>query len=281
MLKIMSRRSILTNSILLSSLTTRILLIGGYNGVDAFVPAQKFATRSPSGSKIRMVPIDEMVNSLSVSVETFDGSAIDPVVVSDVFWNGLKAKILSVIIGQILASIAFLIITTVAATQISNLGNFLSEKLSRGDDTTRVSPSAQKLLDQTKTRTVNISPDFNKLLLCLVIDTIGTSSELVPILGEITDVAWAPIAGFALKSLYSSNVLFALEFAEEILPFTDILPLATICWIIDTFYYDSDIAKALGLGRTIETGTTDAVVIDVESDRNKPADDRSLTEKSN
>lgn len=52
--------------------------------------------------------------------------------------------------------------------------------------------------------------------------------------------------------------------------------------MIDTFYYDSDVAKALGLGRqTIKLDTNDEVVIDVESNRNKPADDRKLSGKSN
>lgn len=70
--------------------------------------------------------------------------------------------------------------------------------------------------------------DFGKLLLCIAIDVIGSASELVPVLGELSDVVWAPIAGLALRSLYGSNVLFALEFLEEILPFTDIIPLATL-----------------------------------------------------
>jgi hypothetical protein len=73
-----------------------------------------------------------------------------------------------------------------------------------------------------------VQPDFGKLLLCIAIDVIGSSSELVPFVGEVTDLVWAPIAGLALRSLYGSNILFALEFAEEILPFTDILPLATL-----------------------------------------------------
>lgn len=70
--------------------------------------------------------------------------------------------------------------------------------------------------------------DFGKLLLCIVIDVIGSASELMPILGEVTDVVWAPIAGLALRSIFGSNIVFVLEFAEEILPFTDILPLATL-----------------------------------------------------
>lgn len=80
-------------------------------------------------------------------------------------------------------------------------------------------------------------------------DIIGTSSELLPILGELTDVVWAPIAALTLRSLFQgSNVVFALEFAEEFLPLTDVLPLATICWIVETFYGDSEFAKTLQIG---------------------------------
>ena len=75
----------------------------------------------------------------------------------------------------------------------------------------------------------NVTPDFGKLLACLAIDVVGSSSEIIPFVGEFTDVIYAPIAATLLRSLYGgSNVIFALEFAEEILPFTDILPLATL-----------------------------------------------------
>lgn len=73
-----------------------------------------------------------------------------------------------------------------------------------------------------------VNVDLGKLILCIAIDVIGSASELVPVLGEVTDVVWAPIAGLALRSLFGSNIVFALEFTEEILPFTDILPLATL-----------------------------------------------------
>ena len=73
-----------------------------------------------------------------------------------------------------------------------------------------------------------MTPDFYKLAACIVIDIIGSSSGLVPIVGGLTDVIWAPIAALLLRSFYGSNVIFALEFVEEVLPFTDILPLATI-----------------------------------------------------
>ena len=96
-----------------------------------------------------------------------------------------------------------------------------------------------------------ITPDVRKLILCLIIDIVGTSSELIPFLGELTDIVYAPVAALALRSLFQgSNVVFALEFLEEFLPFTDILPLATIvsdchwhCRCRLNFEYDMIICK--------------------------------------
>jgi len=87
---------------------------------------------------------------------------------------------------------------------------------------------------------------------------LGSSSEILPIVGEFTDILYAPIAASLLRSLYGSNVIFALEFAEEILPFTDIIPLATLCWVVDTFFADSDLARTLQLG-SYRTDLEDAI----------------------
>ena len=65
-------------------------------------------------------------------------------------------------------------------------------------------------------------------MVCIAIDVIGSASETVPVFGEVTDIVWAPIAATALKSLFASDAVFALELAEELLPWTDFLPLATI-----------------------------------------------------
>lgn len=93
------------------------------------------------------------------------------------------------------------------------------------------------------------SPDLGKLLLCLLIDIIGSSNELIPVVGEVVDIVYAPIAALLLRQLFNgSNVVLALEFTEEILPFTDILPLATICWVVEAFFYDSDFARLLNIG---------------------------------
>jgi len=72
---------------------------------------------------------------------------------------------------------------------------------------------------------------------------------LVPIIGELTDILWAPIAASALRYMYGSNVVFALEFTEEILPLVDVLPLATFCWVVETFFSDAEIARGLEIGQ--------------------------------
>jgi hypothetical protein len=176
-------------------------------------------------------------------IEVFDGSQlIDTVVISNVFWTTLKAKALSVIIGQFIAIIVFGILSSVAATQIQRLTTSLTKNVF--ESSTNNEP--RKFVTADKMRK---EADFGKLLVCLAIDIIGTSSELVPFLGELSDVIWAPVAALLLRSLYGgSNVIFVLEFAEEILPFTDVLPLATVCWVVDTYFYESNLAQLLQVG---------------------------------
>lgn len=209
-------------------------------------------------SRRHLVPLES--SSLLNAVEYFDGTQIvDPVVVSGTFWASLQTRLLSFFIGQALAAITFFIITAVASQQIGKLGDWVSNNIASKNQRLKVPPP----LSNTAAL---VQPDLSKLLVCIVIDLIGTSSELIPILGEVTDVAWAPIAALILRSLYGSNVVLALEFAEEILPFTDILPLATICWFVDTYQPESNLAKLLQLGRysPVVNGSDKADVIDVD-----------------
>lgn len=205
--------------------------------------------------------------TLLTAVDTFDGSQIvDPVVVSNAFWGGLKGKIISVIIGQLLATIAFTALTSAVASQLPKIGETVGGLFGDGKARSEAADFAAKSVEVSmekgsQARESGVSPDFGKLLLCILIDIVGTSSELLPVLGEVTDVAWAPVAALGLRSLFQSNTVFALEFAEEILPFTDVVPLATICWAIETFASDGDLAKALGIGSRVDTSGT---VVDVE-----------------
>jgi len=73
---------------------------------------------------------------------------------------------------------------------------------------------------------------WSRLLLSLLIDLIGSASYLLPVVGEGLDLAWAPIQTTLIMSMYDSTSpnLKYVSFIEEILPFTDIVPSATIGW---------------------------------------------------
>jgi hypothetical protein len=73
------------------------------------------------------------------------------------------------------------------------------------------------------------------IALCIIMDLIGMSSYFIPALGEFTDIVWAPISGFIFFKLFGGRfglIGGVLDFLEEILPFTDIIPSFTIAWFI-------------------------------------------------
>ncbi|KGO96982.1 hypothetical protein Q767_04615 [Flavobacterium enshiense DK69] len=72
------------------------------------------------------------------------------------------------------------------------------------------------------------------LILGIIFDLVGYASYGVPFLAEITDVVWAPIAGFVLSRMYKGTVGRVgglLEFLEELIPGTDFIPTFTLTWI--------------------------------------------------
>lgn len=188
------------------------------------------------------------------AVEVFDGSQItNPVVVSNVYWSNLQSNMLSFLLGQLFAAFAFLTLLALFGSQFSQLSTIVANAMSPSDQQQQPlkvpPPDRGERNDPTFSSTAAPPPDWTKLLLCVLIDIIGTSSEAIPIVGELSDVIWAPIAALALRELFHNNTaLGLLEFTEEILPLTDVLPLATICWWIDTFARDSAVARVLGLG---------------------------------
>ena len=73
---------------------------------------------------------------------------------------------------------------------------------------------------------------WSRLFLSLFIDLIGSASYLLPVVGEGLDLAWAPAQTILIMAMYdtTSPNLKYVSFIEEILPFTDIVPSATIGW---------------------------------------------------
>ena len=93
----------------------------------------------------------------------------------------------------------------------------------------------------------------------------------------MVDVVYAPIAALLLRQLFAgSNIVFLLEFTEEILPFTDVLPLATICWVVESFFGSGSLARALRIGEFAPDREQGGSIIDVEmTTKQKNIDDRS------
>lgn len=190
-----------------------------------------------------MVP-HNLPTSLLTALETFDGSGVDPVVVSNTFWSSLGSKFVSLLIGQVLATIVFTIVVSIAASQMSGV----VDRFTTGVVEKILGPPPKKLRMPPPNDGASSAIDLQKLAICIAIDVLGASSELIPVVGELTDVVYAPLAATLLRSLYGSNVVFLLEFGDEILPFTDIIPIATICWVVDTLAPSSGLARLLQLG---------------------------------
>lgn len=74
---------------------------------------------------------------------------------------------------------------------------------------------------------------IGKLIVSLTVDFIGSMSYLLPVVGEGFDVAWAPISMILVGAMYdeSSPHLKYVALMEELLPFTDIVPSATLGWM--------------------------------------------------
>lgn len=75
---------------------------------------------------------------------------------------------------------------------------------------------------------------IRNLVLGILFDAIGMMSFTIPLLGEFSDVVWAPIAGYLMTWMYKGTVgkvggIFT--FLEEIIPFTDFIPSFTLTWI--------------------------------------------------
>jgi hypothetical protein len=87
---------------------------------------------------------------------------------------------------------------------------------------------------------------YGELFGSIIIDIVGLASYLIPGIGEASDIATAPInAAWVLDMLNdvegSEDDLVAEAFAtfagaEELAPFIDIIPSATLAWIYKWFF---------------------------------------------
>ena len=73
------------------------------------------------------------------------------------------------------------------------------------------------------------------LLLCLLMDLLGAASYAVPLLGEVSDVIWAPVSALIFYRMFGGPVgafgsIF--NFIEELFPGLDFIPTFTIARLV-------------------------------------------------
>ncbi|MGG9964303.1 hypothetical protein [Ferruginibacter sp. SUN106] len=73
------------------------------------------------------------------------------------------------------------------------------------------------------------------IAICIIMDVIGMATYAVPGLGEFGDIIWAPLSGYIFFKLFGGRfgvIGGVLNFLEEVIPYTDIIPSFTIAWFI-------------------------------------------------
>jgi len=73
------------------------------------------------------------------------------------------------------------------------------------------------------------------IAICILMDLVGMATYFFPGLGEVFDLAWAPVSGYIFFKMFGGKVGMiggVLNFLEEIIPFTDVIPSFTIAWFI-------------------------------------------------
>ncbi|WP_299839248.1 hypothetical protein [uncultured Tenacibaculum sp.] len=98
---------------------------------------------------------------------------------------------------------------------------------------------------------MNTENKYQKLILSIFFDLVGYASFIIPFLGEVIDIFWAPASAYILTKMYKGNkgkIAGAISFIEEILPGLDIIPTFTLMWLytyVFTAKKDKEIRKTI------------------------------------
>jgi hypothetical protein len=93
------------------------------------------------------------------------------------------------------------------------------------------------------------SKSVPSLAACLLLDLIGYASFSLPLLGEFSDLVWAPISAMLFYKMFGGKMGFfggICSFLEELLPFTDFIPTFTIAWVM-RYYGKKSNAKVVSV----------------------------------
>ncbi|SDH97623.1 hypothetical protein [Myroides phaeus] len=73
-----------------------------------------------------------------------------------------------------------------------------------------------------------------QLVIGILMDILGCITYVIPGIGEIADVVWAPVSAYILAKMYPGKigkVGAIVNFIEELSPGFDFIPTFTITWV--------------------------------------------------
>jgi hypothetical protein len=82
---------------------------------------------------------------------------------------------------------------------------------------------------------MNLQQKLPPFWICILLDTIGLVTYLIPGWGEWVDIGWAPISAFLFYLLFGgkTGIIGAIiNFIEESVPFADAIPMFTIGYFV-------------------------------------------------
>lgn len=103
-----------------------------------------------------------------------------------------------------------------------------------------------------------MDPKYRKLVKCLLLDAVGMASAVIPVVGPVLDVIWAPVAASISYKMFGERrgkFTSLITFVEELLPLTDVVPSFTIFWFLFDF---------LGIGKEKPTVAEEAGYTEVK-----------------
>jgi hypothetical protein len=83
---------------------------------------------------------------------------------------------------------------------------------------------------------------LSSLIFSLLFDALGLLSFVLPLIGEFSDIIWAPIASYLMLKMYpnrTGKIASVFVFLEELLPFVDVLPTFTLMWFYTNYFKKS------------------------------------------
>ena len=188
-------------------------------------------------------------------------------VVANTFVASVTTRLIGILIGNILAG-AFVRYVSHLFRNVEEEEKDDGEKVKNRNDTQTFGINEQEYIGSQ-----SISPTaFLKLVICIAIDLLGDGSFLLPGVGELEDIAWAPVSAYTLQVIFGSNIITGLDFVKELLPGIDFIPVATLAWFLTYVAPPNPLSNALGIKQLKSDGRTSTVAHTTITREQTPSD---------